>query len=237
MSLAAIHARARRFVAGAGLPDEVFRTLVRVLEVNQAQLLQFLFEAALEAGCETGLALDRAAGLALHLGALQLADDLADGDCDYLEPAVGVGTAAQYLLQSLFVPAMLAARVNPDDLHLACMHFARGGAPQILEVRGPVWTLESARMLAQTFGGEYMVGNLCLAWSGTAMAARAEAIGMPLGIALHVASELRSRDIRVMSLDAPARAELVDWAAGHARGLRDIELGCIRRALAGLGAN
>jgi hypothetical protein len=76
---------ALRVLLETPLPGVARDDVLAVLEANRSDLLQLFFDAAREAGVERDAALRRSAAVFFWYASGQLADDLADGDCEYLE--------------------------------------------------------------------------------------------------------------------------------------------------------
>ena len=69
---------------------------------------------------------------------------------------------------------------------------AQGAGPQGLEVRTLEWTAPVFRQVAEGLAGQQWAAYLRLLWAGTPLAERSGA-GHGLGIAAHVAEDIRSK--------------------------------------------
>ena len=102
MSGGAIFQESLRRVMALQLPDEARRDVVAALHAaGLPPLMQFLYEAGHEVGLSAETLRARATAAFLFFAAGNLADDLVDGDVDYLDPPVRLGPTVQFLLQHL----------------------------------------------------------------------------------------------------------------------------------------
>lgn len=155
----------------------------------------------------------RCMAVLLQFAAVQLADDLADGDCHYLPDARRRGPGAQWLLQHLCTLALSATRIDRDSMKRAAECFARVGAAQQDEVHAATWDARRAEAAARGLNGEQYAAYLTWLWSGTDWQDRARPIGLDFGLCLHVATDRQSGDRRFMQLDAAERGNLLQLAS------------------------
>src|SRR5262245_38647406 len=101
MSAGAIFQQTLRILCGLALPDLVQEHLLAVVEAGRPGPLPLLNEAAYEAGLPREEILTRCTGIFLSFCAGNLADDLMDGDCTYLDPPAKLGPCLQFLVQNL----------------------------------------------------------------------------------------------------------------------------------------
>ena len=231
MSLPAIASEARRIVEQAALEPSAKEDVLRALAKNGTATPPFLLALGLEAKLSPALVLTRATGVHLNIVALQVMDDIADGDCDYLDPAEGAGTAAQYLLQNLSWAALLDAGLPVAVLRAVALELAGGGSAQSLEVRTEKFSSRAARAMAEGFGGRHYGAYFRLMLHGSAYEAEAAALGYALGIGVAISSDLASNDPRVMSLSRTERAEIISWALAATARASHTTLGCVRAML------
>lgn len=201
-------ARAGACIQGALAGADLEATLLEV-DPRFTKLLDAL-------GREVGLGgaeLERRVTAALfEFAAIQLADDLADGDCGYLRPAIEVGPGAQWLLQHLFHAVLLETGVSREDLRAALADLLVVGSAQQDEVRGGPWTLERASTAATGLNGHQYAAYFRLLFAGTSRAPIAVPLGHAFGFAMHVVTDRVSRDARWMGLEARERGALRDEA-------------------------
>lgn len=235
MSGGAVFRESLRRLRRAALPEEAERDVVSALEAGRAGdgPLQFVYDAGTEAGLPREEILCRGAAIFFSFCAGNLADDLVDGDCDYLDPPIRLGPTVQFILQHLSSATFLASAVTRDDLMTAAELLARAAGPQQLEVRTDRWTLERAKLVAEGVAGLQFAAYLCALWSGTPLSERAISVGGRLGIAAHVAMDLASNDPR--SLEAAERDALVRWAREAHEALAKEELRSVDAALVPIG--
>jgi hypothetical protein len=227
VSAGRVFQEALRILARAPLPAVARDDVVAVLEANRTDLFQFFFLTAREA------ALRRSAAIAFWYAAGQLADDLADGDCDYLEEPLRTGPSAEFLLVHLGYATLLDAGVDARAVAAAAHDLVRGTGPQHLEVRARAWDAELFREVGAGIAGRQLSAYLRVLWADTPLALHAEAIGFDLGVAAHVAADARSGDARFRGLAGAERREIVDWALAAVARARTHGLASIEAALRG----
>lgn len=228
MSSGRVFQEALRVLLETPLPNVARDDVLAVLEANRSDLLQLFFDAAREAGIERDVALRRSAAVFFWYASGQLADDLADGDCDYLEEPLRTGPSAAFLLAHLGYATLALAGVGGAALADAARELVIGTGPQHLEVRAQHWDAALFREVGSGIAGRQLAAYLRVLWAGTALEDRALAIGFDLGVAAHVAADVRTGDERFHGLDASERREILDWAQdsiarARAHGLVSIE--------------
>jgi len=123
-----------------------------------------------------------------------LTDDLADGDL----PTDEVRLAPTALLHLSQVASQWVA---PELLAEAC-------SAQHLELTTEEWTLERYLEVAEGVASAQFEGYLRVLWHGSTIEHRAGELGRPLGFALHVFADFRSRDTRLTSLAPPEHQQV-----------------------------
>jgi len=237
MSGRAIERHAHRIVQRAGLPPVAERDVRLALDAAHGGLARLLELAGLEAQLDFTCICERGAGILLMYAAANLADDLADGDCDYLEAPERMGPGVLALLQSLGTCTLARTGLSAERLDgfLSDMIRAAGGQQLELDTRSAgAWSLERTREVASAIGGNQLAAYLLALWAGTPLEARASEIGLRLGSASQVASDLRSADARVVELPSDERAQLLAWAREQVESLRTEKLSCLDSLLADL---
>lgn len=230
MSGGAIYQEALRVLRRLGLPEPAERDVLAALEAAQPGPLTLLYEAGMEAGLGREALLTRGAGIFLSFAAGNLADDLSDGECSYYTHPVRVGPYVQFLLQNLAWATLARARVPEEVLVEAAHGLAEAAGPQALEVRTQAWTAPLFRRVAEGLAGQQWAVYLRLLWAGTPLANRSTA-GHGLGIAAHVAEDIRSKDPRFFSMPEADQREVVRWARAGMEGVRSQRLRCLDAAL------
>jgi hypothetical protein len=171
----------------------------------------------------------RCAAICLLFAAVQLADDLADGECSYLADAARRGSGAQWLLQHLATGLLLQSTCSPAELVAAAAHFSRMGATQQMEVRREQWDLATAQQAATGLNGSQFAAYFGILADGTAWAEHAEGIGHDFGEVLHVVGDRFSRDRRITTLTEADQQALCQWARERLHRLSDTGLVVVRR--------
>ena len=171
----------------------------------------------------------RVGALCLMFATVQLADDLADGECDYLPEAHRRGPGTQWLLQHLSVECLLNTECTLNTVTGALRCFARMGSAQQLEVRRAQWDLDSARGAATGLNGNQFAAYFGILADGTVWAERASRIGQDFGEVLHVVGDSVSSDPRISTLTDAERLALCGWAQERLHRLLDTNLVVIQR--------
>lgn len=230
MSGGAIYQESLRVLRRQGLPEAAERDVVAALEAAQPGPLALLYEAGVEAGLPRELLLPRAVGIFLSFAAGNLADDLSDGECGYYVEPARVGPYVQFLLQNLAWATLAQSELPEPVLSEAARGLARAAGPQGLEVRTRQWTAPVFRTVAEGLAGQQWATYLRLLWAGTRLEDRA-GVGHRLGIAAHVAEDIRTQDPRFFSMPEPDQREVVRWAVAAADDVRRQGLKCLEAAL------
>ncbi|WP_224240438.1 hypothetical protein [Hyalangium gracile] len=230
MSGGAIYQEALRVLRRLGLPEAAERDVVAALEAAQPGPLALLYEAGMEAGLTREALLTRGSGIFLSFAAGNLADDLTDGECSYYAHPSRVGPYVQFLLQNLAWATLARAQVPEEVLVEAARGLAEAAGPQALEVRTREWTAPVFQRVAEGLAGQQWAVYLRLLWAGTPLA-ECSVAGRDLGIAAHVAEDIRSRDPRFFSMPEADQREVVRWARAGMDGVRRQKLRCLDAAL------
>ncbi|HEX5754149.1 MAG TPA: hypothetical protein VFZ09_48655 [Archangium sp.] len=212
MSAGAIFQEALRALRRHGLPEEAERQVLAAMEAGRPGPLALLYAAGAEVGLGREVLLRRAAGLFFCSCAANLADDLADGECAYLEAPQRVGPGAQFVLQSLCFATLARAELSAPVLAEAAGDMVTAAGLQVLEVRTAAWTASRFKQVAEGISGQQWALYLRVLWEGTARAGRAVEVGRSLGVAAHVAEDVRSGDWRFHGMPEEDRHEVVAWA-------------------------
>ncbi len=188
-----------------------------MLDQCHEDLLQFVYEAGIDAAHAREVILERGAVVALLASAVQLCDDLSDGDATYLREPRRDGPLALMVLQQLVVDRALCSRVPDAALGLVSKNLLEVGSAQYVELHTKKWTLKLAREVAEGINGAQQAAYLDLLWWGTPLVDRASEIGGDLGFAVHVVTDAQSEDRRFTSLSASHRALLLADARARCR--------------------
>ncbi|WP_342377793.1 hypothetical protein NVS55_00735 [Myxococcus stipitatus] len=233
MSGGALFQESLRVLRRLELPEESERDVLAALEAAQPGPLPLFYEAGAEAGLERDLLTARGVGLFFSFSAGNLADDLMDGDCVYLQEPLRVGPCAQFLLQNLAWATLAEprAKLPPLALEEGARLLARAAGPQALEVRTREWTEPVFRRVAEGIAGKQWAGYLRILWAGTWLEERAAQVGVALGVAAHIAEDIRSKDARFTSLPPADRVAVVAWGRRATESLRAQDLRCLDAAL------
>ena len=220
MSAGAVFREALRALSRHALPEEAERDVLVALEAGRPGPLALLYAVGAEAGLEREVLLRRAAGLFFCACAANLADDLADGECTYYAEPQRVGPGVQFALQSLCFATLARAEVAAPVLAEAASAMVTAAGLQGLEVHTPTWTAPVYQRVAEGIAGKQWALYLRVLWEGTALAERALAVGQHLGVAAHVAEDLRSGDSRFLGMSEEDRREVRTWAREAAETVR-----------------
>lgn len=231
MSAGAVFQEALRALRRHGLPVEAERDVLAAMEAGRPGPLALLYAAGAEAGLGREVLLRRAAGLFFCSCAANLADDLADGECTYLEEPRRVGPGVQFALQSLCFATLARAELPAPVLEETAGRMVMAAGLQVLEVRTAAWTAERFQQVAEGIAGQQWALYLRVLWEGTPRAERAVAVGRNLGLAAHVAEDIRSGDARFHGMPEEDRHQVLAWARTAAEAVRQEALPCLDAVL------
>jgi hypothetical protein len=212
MSAGAVFQEALRELRRYGLPEEAERNVLAAMEAGRPGPLALLYVAGAEAGLGREVLLRRAAGLFFCACAANLADDLADGECSYLAEPWRVGPGVQFTLQSLCFAALARSEVPAPVLAEAADAMVAAAGLQVLEVHTPTWTAARYEQVAEGIAGKQWALYLRVLWEGTALAGQAVEVGRSLGVAAHVAEDIRSGDPRFHGMSEEDQHAVLTWA-------------------------
>jgi hypothetical protein len=236
VSAGAIFQEALRVLRRAQLPEECERDLTAVLEAGRPGPLPLLYEAGHEAGLDRVAILARATAIYLAFCAGNLADDLADGDVDYLDEPVRLAPGAQYVLQTLAFAELAAAGLPAAVLERGARTLVASAAWQQVEVRTRAWTAARYREVAEAIAGRQWEAYLMFLWHGTPLLPLAAEIGVAAGLAGLVAEDFRSGDARFATLPAADQELALGWVREALLRLGAHELRCVQAIRAGVEA-
>lgn len=205
-------ARLRADFARRELPDATRTDLDAAVRAARPGSLDFLLALGHEAGVPAAVAEARCAAVACSYAAVNLADDLADGDCDYLAEPYRSGPTTQYLLQSFFFSKIIELGIPSSVLAAVARDFERVAVGQHLEVATERWTFDLARDVALAITARQLVAYLRIVLFGRPLAEHAEALGLDVGLAAHVALDAESADPRYWSIEPAERRQLAKLA-------------------------
>ncbi|WP_375769562.1 hypothetical protein NR798_01385 [Archangium gephyra] len=231
MSAGAVFQEALRALRRYGLPEEAERDVLAAMEAGRPGPLALLYAAGAEVGLEREVLLRRAAGLFLCSCAANLADDLADGECTYLEEPLRVGPGVQFALQSMCFATLAGAGLPAPVLAEAAGDMVTAAGLQVLEVRTAAWTAPRFQQVAEGIAGQQWALYLRVLWEGTARAERAVVVGRSLGVAAHVAEDVRSGDARFHGMSEEDRSTVLAWAREAVDAVRHEGLACLDAVL------
>jgi hypothetical protein len=231
MSAGALYQEALRALRRGGLPEEAEREVLQALEAGRPGPLALLYAAGTEAGLSRPVLLRRGAGLFFCSCAANLADDLSDGECTYLPEPLRTGPGVQFALHALSLSTLARAEVSTALLAWVSDAMVTAAGLQVLEVRTRAWTAPRYQQVAEGIAGQQWGLYLRVLWEGTALAPRAEAVGRALGVAAHVAEDVRSGDPRFHGLGGQEQREVLAWARDAADALRPEGLRCLDAVL------
>lgn len=232
MSGGVLYQEALRVLGDKRLHSLAERDVLAALEAARKEgPLDLIYDCGDAARLERKTLHTRGAAIFFSFAAGNLADDLADGDCTYLDEPMRVGPCVQFILQNLFFTTASRAGATTDVLEEVATALARAGGPQLLEVRTRKWTMELAREVGESIAGLQYAAYLRLLWAGTPLEARAHDLGVALGVAGHVAKDVATSDPRIATLTPSDASALLEWARAQADVLRNEKLPCLDATL------
>jgi hypothetical protein len=216
------------------LPARVREAVLPALESGSPGPLDFLYDAGADARLPSNRILNRAAAVFINFCAVNLSDDLSDGDCDYLPEPERIGPCVQAILQVFFFDLLARAHLPPSLISLITERLISAGESQLVDLQTQRWTASSTRHVGSGVAGGQWSAYLEIMWFGTPLAAKAATIGMDLGICAYVAEDIRSRDRRYATLPKADQLRIVKWAWRSVEALHKEGLACLEVALRGI---
>jgi hypothetical protein len=234
VSAGAVFQEALRILRSLELPEVAERDAVASMEAARPGPLQLLYEAGFDAGLARSTLLTRSAACFFAYAGGSVADDLADGDCTYLEEPLKNGPCAVFLLENLFFGVMARTGVPAEVMSTATLDLVRAAARQHIEVRTRQWTAPVFQEVAEIGAGRPFVSWLRMLWHGTPLVERAEAVGLNVGILAQTGEDIRSSDPRFTTLSPPDQETVRAWARRAADALRTEHLPWVEAVLRGI---
>ncbi|MCY1073003.1 hypothetical protein [Archangium lansingense] len=231
MSAGSVFQEALRALRRHELPGEAERDVLAAMEAGRPGPLALLYAAGAEVGLGREVLLRRAAGLFFCSCAANLADDLADSECSYLEAPQQVGPGVQFALQSLCFATLAQAELPAPVLVEAAGAMVTAAGLQVLEVRTGAWTAPRFQQVAEGIAGQQWALYLRVLWEGTERVERAMTVGRSLGVAAHVAEDIRSGDARFHGMPEEDRRKVLAWAREAVDTVRREGLACLDAVL------
>jgi hypothetical protein len=220
MSGGAVFQEALRVLTALELPSVAERDCVAAMEAARPGNLSLLYEAGAAAGLKRALLLRRCAACFFAYVGGSVADDLADNECEYLEHPIRTGPSIVFLMEHLFLCVMAEADVALPVIARASADLVQAAARQQIEVRTREWTAALFQEVAEVGAGRPFAAWLAMLWHGTPEAARAESIGLKVGVVAQTAGDVRSCDPRFTSLPAEDQRRVLAWSRAAADELR-----------------
>jgi hypothetical protein len=204
-------------VSAGSITPEARSDLQRCVRALPMGFLEITGAVLAEARHPEPIAKQRGGGVLLMVCAIQLADDLADGECTYLEAPALRGPGAQALLQVLALRCLLRGEVPPSVLAQALDDLAAVGCAQQREVSTARWDADAYLWLAREINGRQQAAYLALLLAGTSHEPRARELGLSFGTCSHVVGDARTQDKRWQSLSASDRKVVASAALQASR--------------------
>ena len=226
MTGAAVFNQALREIRRLELDADAERDFVLALEAARPGPLDLFYGLAHEAGLSRDELMLRTAGLFCGFAAGNLADDLIDGDCDYLSRPAAIGPSVQYGLQHLGYALLLRSDTDADAVAAMARHLALAGGAEHRE-RGS-YDAQKFIDVAEGIAGLQWQGYLPVLWAGREGVDSSE-LGRVLGLALHVAEDIRSRDERFVSMSLADRRQIARWGLDLIEALKRAGSPCLAR--------
>ncbi len=220
--------KALTIMRSKNLSKESEHDLITALERARVTL-PLLRAMGVDAGLSREVLLTRVAAILFNLAAANVADDLVDGDCDYLPHRVVPGT--QYVLQVLFFETLTRSGHSMEQLTGILEELVTAAAPVAIEVRTKQWTFPVSRLVAETLTGGQYATYLRILWAGTPLDFCARQVGRDLGVVGHITLDFLSNDRRITDLSDTDRQELLAWTWEAVERLREVPLPSINNAL------
>jgi hypothetical protein len=207
------------------LPTVAERDVYAALERVDPASQQLLIQAAEDAALNVRVALERLSCLWMLAATVNLADDLADGDCDYLEPRVAPGVS--FLLHALSGVCAARSELSPAAWADYSEYLAQAAAGQCLEVRAARLDAAGYLEIARLIAGRQYAAYLRILWDGSRLADRALPLGLALGTVGLVMTDVVSNDRRLTEMRHEERETVLKRAAASLDELTGQGLACL----------
>jgi len=223
MSESAVARNARVFILEHDFDRATVRALRAVLDAARPGPLQTFWELAADAGHSLEQTRKLCTGLYLLFAWGNLSDDLADGDCDYLDDPARLGPVISFLLRCLADEYLLQmAAVPPTILARAYQLLATAAGLGVKELYTHRWDAHRWREVAEGIAGMQYQAYLQMLWYGTRLAALGEDVGYKLGVVAQLNQDLIDRDERFLSMDEDAQRASESWITTQEQSLAEI---------------
>lgn len=213
MSAQSVTRLCNQFVAKQEFAPVTERSLRSALALASPPIIQLQYELALYSGLSHEQSCARALPILLQNCAIHLADDIADGDCDYL--SLPQAATALYTLQQL--TSLSLSELNLAESQVFLRLLVQVGDAQHQEIATERWDLQKARSAALGLNGAQFSAYFYLASAGTNHAGKLRDLGCSFGIVNHLANDMKSHDARVMTLPEEEQTKLLEWGLEHAQ--------------------
>jgi hypothetical protein len=233
MTGAAVFNQALRELRGLELAAEAERDLVAALRAAAPGPCDLFYALAHEVSPSRDELLARCSGLFCAFAAGNLADDLIDGDCDYLSRPSAIGPSVQFGLQHLAYSILLRSDVPATTTSNMARDLATGGGAEHHEHGHDGWSMKRFVLVAEGIAGLQWRAYLPVLWAGGGRE-NASGLGRALGLALHLAEDIRTEDTRFVSLPEADRREVARWGAALATELRASRSPCLENVASSL---
>lgn len=216
----AVFQRAILLLEASGIQDPLRSEVATALRVSRPGTLQLSYEAGIDAGLGGEELLVRAAAIYCLASAVNVGDDLSDGDCTYFDNPRKTGPCVQAVLRNLFTKTVLDIGVAPNVLSLVVQDLLAAIDAQRLELATNQWNVDGYKRVADGIGGRLFAAYFRLLWGGTLLAQRAPLVGQGIGRILVISEDVTSKDVRYVSMPSDHQQIVVAWALATVSSLR-----------------
>jgi hypothetical protein len=223
---------ALRHVMRNEFPDATRRDVTAGLE-NGRKALPLLYAAAVEAPLDRDELMRRATAVYFAHCAGNIADDVADGECDYFEEGVPVATTVQYLLQAAFFERALSSQVSRGDLSIAARDLVAAASWQPVELRTERFDEATYMSIAHGMGVQQWRAYLRILWSETKLSELVETVAAGIALSSFVALDVAGNDSRFFSLPEEAQTRVQAHARSSLEPALATGLGFVKLTAAG----
>ena len=212
MSHGTVFRKALRILGDINVDELLKNDILKCLSACNKQFSQFIYEVSADTDLPREERLGRAAAVLFEYASVQLADDLVDGECDYLAQPNRSGPTVLMALQNLFVLILSQHKIAGNTLNTIAGRLQKVAMAQQTEVFCEEWNLQRSKQAAVGLNGHQFAAYFSVLWHGTTLEPNAQDVGMATGIAIHVGSDVLSADPRFFSLNETERSALACWA-------------------------
>ena len=234
MSAAVIYQSLVQSLSQLDIPGKERQQLLNVLRRFEQSLVQLMYEWMRECGHDHAESVVRCQPILVQHALIHFADDMSDGDADYIQSVASDGVPLLCVMQNWVSLLLADSRWNADQrlAFFHCMH--RVGVAQMVEIRTNDWDGDAARYAAADLNGQQFRAYFGLAARNASELDEFGVVGYEFGAVFHTATDVCTHDERFWDLSDEERSLMIEWANGLWQGLYARDIQCVNKRLGAL---